>query len=404
MTEEGYINILLHNLKTLEEDANKYDEQSLLKMYEDSIKMLLPSPIKIKDSLFLYRARLAETVTKEQPITSVETFSYMPLRYNKENLPKRGRMNLTGESIFYASSLPQTNFREIKKEIKEGDEVYLSKWELKSDSVMSTFSVIMSSKISESVNSETDVCITDSHIVNGPIGEYLRYFSDMLLKDEDVEEKKYLLTSFIAYNIFRINGKYIKEGESFPLYYDAIAYPSVQSMNCEYNWAIRPEFVDEHIQMKYVVKGVLKADLQSVDFRCIGFYNDNEIIWYELKVFPDDVEFDSCCFWDDENKKYISSEYNLKDLTNKDVSLLDIRNLFEIRKNRIIEEMTSQRAFAENLSYEDIIDESSLIKYGTYQMYIPVKGWTIEVDNEKKNISKIGASLIYKTGLERLNV
>ena len=73
-----------------------------------------------------------------------------------------------------------------------------------------------------------------------------------------------------------------------------------KSMNCEYNWAIRPEFVDEHIQMKYVVKGVLKADLQSVDFRCIGFYNDNEIIWYELKVFPDDVEFDSCCFWDDE--------------------------------------------------------------------------------------------------------
>ena len=37
MTEEGYINILLHNLKTLEEDANKYDGQSLLKMYEKHI-------------------------------------------------------------------------------------------------------------------------------------------------------------------------------------------------------------------------------------------------------------------------------------------------------------------------------------------------------------------------------
>lgn len=404
MSEEVIVNSLLAILKELEVDKENHSEQSLIEKYENGFQLLLASPKEVSSPLSFYRARLVETVTEKQSIASIETFSYMPLKYNTETPPKpsRGRMNLTGQSIFYASSLPQTNYKEIKKDIREGDEVYLSKWELNSNSVMNTYSVIMSNKISESANSETDVCITDPHIVNGPIGEYLRYFSDMLLKDEEVEEQKYLLTSLMAHHIFNINGKYKKGNESFPLYYDAIAYPSVQSMNGEYNWAIKPEFVDKHIHLKYVVKGALKADLESVDFRSIGFNYGNEIIWYELKVYPNDAKFDSYCFWDDKNNKYTFSEFNLKDLSGKKISLKDIQNIFEYRKNEIIESMTQQGAFKEKLSYDKIVDETSLIQKGVYPLWIPVNGWTIEVEGKQIGISNIGALLFYKTGLEKI--
>ena len=406
MSEKVIINSLLARLKELEVDVEIHSEQSLMEKYKNGIQFLLASPKEVSGPLFFYRARLAETVTEEQSIASIESFSYMPLKYNIETPPRpsRGRMNLTGQSMFYASSLPQTNYKEIKKDIREGDEVYLSKWELKSDSVMNTYSVIMSNKITESANPEIDVCITDPHIVNGFIGEYLRYFSDMLLRDEYVEEKKYLLTSFIAYNIFRINGKYRKGSESFPLYYDAIAYPSVQSLNGEYNWAIKPEFVDKHIHLNYVVKGVLKADLESVDFRSIGFNHDNAIIWYEMKVFPNDVKFESFCLWDNKGKKYTSFEYNLKDALGKSVSSKDIEYIFETKKNEIVEELINQGAFIGKIDYKEVVDESSLIKSGVYSIWIPINGWTIEIDGKQIDISNIGALLLYKTGLEKIAV
>ena len=404
MPEKSIINSFMDLFKDLEYDVRNHNEQSLINKYENGIKLLLPSPKKIGGPIAFYRARPAETVTAEQSITAIETFSYMPLRYNSLIPPKpaRGRMNLTGQSIFYASSLPQTNFKEIKKDIKEGDEVYLSKWELKPDSVMNTYSVVISNKISETANSDIEVCITDPYIVNGPIGEYLRYFSDTLLKNEDDEDKKYLLTSLISHHIFNINGQYKKENELFPLHYDAIAYPSVQSKNGEYNWAIKPNFVDKHILLKYVVKGVLKADLQSVDFGSIGFNHNNKILWYNLKVFPSDTKFDSYCIWDIKGYKYTSFDYNLRDASGKEVSINGIKKIFEERKNEIVEALTNQGAFIERMNYEDVVNESSLIKSGVYPLWIPVSGWSIEIEGKQIEIANIGALLLYKTGLEKI--
>lgn len=404
MSEEKSINALLSILNTIEKEVNKYDEQSLINKYKTGIKMLLPSPRKIVGPLSFYRARLAETVTEEQPITSTETFSYMPLRYNKDNLPKRSRMNLTGESIFYASSLPQTNFKEIKKDIKGGEEVYLSRWEMKLDSIMNTYSIVLNENISESANPETEVCITDPYIVNGPIGKYLRYLSDLFLRKEDDEERKYLVTSLLAHHIFNVNGHYKRNDSEFPLYYDAIAYPSVECLNGEYNWAIKPDFVEKHIQLKYVIKGIVNKDLKSVEFENIGFLHNDSIIWYELKVFPSDAQYDSFCYWDVNGKKYSSFNYNLKDLSGNKISLKDIQSFFDSKKDEIIGYMTQQGAFKESLNYDNIVDELSLIKDGVNPLWVLVNGWTIEINGRQIGVSKIGASLFYKTGLEKIRV
>lgn len=404
MSEEERINALLSILNTIEEEANKYDEQSLIKKYQTGFQMLLPSPRKIVEPFSFFRARLAEDVTEEQPITSTETFSYMPLRYNKDNRPKRSRMNLTGESIFYASSLPQTNFKEIKKDIKGGEEVYLSRWEMKPDSIMNTYSIVLNEKISESANPQTEVCITDPYIVNGPIGKYLRHLSDLLLKKENDEERKYLVTSLLAHHIFNINSHYKRNDCEYPLYYDAIAYPSVECLNGEYNWAIKPDFVEKHIQLKYVIKGTVNNDLKSVEFENIGFLHNDSITWYELKVFTSDAQYDSFCYWDVNGKKYTSFDYNLKDLSGNKVSLKDVQSFFDSKKDEIVENIILQGAFKESLSYDSIVDELSLIKKGVYLSWVPVNGWTIEIDGKQIGISKIGASLFYKTGLEKIRV
>lgn len=404
MSEEKSINALLSILNTIEEEANKYDEQSLIKKYQTGFQMLLPSPRKIVEPFSFFRARLAEDVTEEQPITSTETFSYMPLRYNKDNRPKRGRMNLTGESIFYASSLPQTNFKEIKKDIKGGEDVYLSRWEMKPDSIMNTYSIVLNEKISESANPQTEVCITDPYIVNGPIGKYLRHLSVLLLRKEDDEERKYLVTSLLAHHIFNINGHYKRNDCEYPLYYDAIAYPSVECLNGEYNWAIKPDFVEKHIQLKYVIKGTVNKDLKSIEFENIGFLHNDSIIWYELKVFPSDVQYDSFCYWDVNGKKYTSFDYNLKDLSGNKVSLKDVQSFFDSKKDEIVENIILQGAFKESLSYDSIVDELSLIKKGVFLSWVPVNGWTIEINGKQIGISQIGASLFYKTGLEKIRV
>ena len=49
-------------------------------------------------------------------------------------------------------------------------------------------------------------------------------------------------------------------------------------------------------------------------------------------------------------------------------------------------------------------DRVSLQHKGVYPLWISVNGWTIEIDGKQIGVSKIGALLFYKTGLEKIRV
>lgn len=105
-----------HLLQELINDTKYKNELELQHKYKKKLNLILHSPIIVNDPIVLYRSRLASDVKDD--ITLPSTFSYVPLAYNAKNIPKRGRMNLSGQSFFYASSSPDTNYKEIKKDVK----------------------------------------------------------------------------------------------------------------------------------------------------------------------------------------------------------------------------------------------------------------------------------------------
>lgn len=112
---------VIGNSKTL--SKNEFEKE-----YKGNpIQIILSAPLVFNDSMSLYRGRLADDVGKNEDLSSPATFSYVPLVLNKDGLPKMGRANYKGQSIFYASEQMKTNFKEISKDSNIGDEAYMAK-------------------------------------------------------------------------------------------------------------------------------------------------------------------------------------------------------------------------------------------------------------------------------------
>ena len=64
-------------------------------------------------------------------------------------------------------------------------------------------------------------------------------------------------------------------------HYDGIAYPSVAAGGTEeVNIALKPEFVDKHLELECVIKGRLAPDMRSVKYEKIGINEGGRIVWY----------------------------------------------------------------------------------------------------------------------------
>lgn len=108
----------------------------------------------------------------------------------------------------------------------------------------------------------------------------LKELGKILLENENMENK-YLKTSLIGNAIFNFN--------TLGVSYDAILYPSVLGDDYEYNFAIKPEFVDDNMELQCVYRAVVKDSLLSVDCSYIGINVDNEVKWYEFHIEKDDM-------------------------------------------------------------------------------------------------------------------
>lgn len=98
-------------------DSKTLSSKEFEKEYKGKvIKIILNAPVFFNESIPLYRGRLAEDVGRSEDLSNPTTFSYVPRVLNKYGLPKMGRANYKGQSIFYASEYMGTNFKEISKE------------------------------------------------------------------------------------------------------------------------------------------------------------------------------------------------------------------------------------------------------------------------------------------------
>lgn len=386
-------------LQELQNDTKDKSESELKLKYKNGLNLIHLIPPIINEPIILYRSRLVTDVKED--ITLPSTFSYAPLALNAKNKPGRGRMNLSGQSFFYASSSPETNYKEIKKDIAAGDEVYLSKWEIPANSKFSVYNVILAENISESANKNTQICITDSKIVNGPIGNYLRALSNIILMKEDNEDKQYLASSLIGNDILvNINGKSYKnyDGTHTPIHYDAIAYPSTRIGNGtinHYNWAITPQFIDQYASLKSVIKGTLREDLQSINFSNIGFNQNGKIEWYEPYIYIDNVNIISISFETMDGKIFSFEDTIVKDRDGKIVSENGLRKYLNERKESLIEECIEKNLLAVNMPYGRDLNKDSVIEGKTIRPINPT-GWKLEKEGNRHDIERINIEVTYK--------
>lgn len=251
------------------------------KVYKGNpIKIILNTPIIFNDSIPLYRGRLAEDIRKNEDLSDPATFSYVPHDLNEKGLPKMGRANLKGQSIFYASMSIKTNFKEISKDSSIGDEAFMAKWNLKSNSNLHLYRTIPAWGISEDNDPNGIFTITDPEIINSDLGLYLKRLGYIMMSNEEIG--KYLGSSYIANCIYAVNNV-VKDslGNEMPVYYDGIVYPSAVGETGDINIALKPEFVDKNLELECVIKGHIAPDMKSVKFRKIGINEEGRIVWYK---------------------------------------------------------------------------------------------------------------------------
>ena len=114
--------------------AKSMDEQNFRLTFEKDQGVLPFYVIHLPDlPITLYRSRLERKVGKEEDLSSPQTFSYVPLASTNKYFPNLQRANFSGQSVFYGSLSPTTNFREISEDITEGEEIYMAKWNISPD-------------------------------------------------------------------------------------------------------------------------------------------------------------------------------------------------------------------------------------------------------------------------------
>lgn len=274
---------VIGNSKTL--SKNEFEKE-----YKGNpIQIILSAPLVFNDSMSLYRGRLADDVGKKEDLSSPATFSYVPLVLNKDGLPKMGRANYKGQSIFYASEQMKTNFKEISKDSNIGDEAYMAKWKLKPNSNLCLYRTIPAWGINTDNEPNSIFTITEPNIVDSELGVYLKRLGYIMMSSEEIG--KYLGSSYIANCIYSANG-FAKDsaGNKYEIHYDGIIYPSVAFGGTEeVNIALKPEFVDKNLELECVIKGRLAPDMRSVKYEKIGINENGKIVWYTSFIDEDSI-------------------------------------------------------------------------------------------------------------------
>lgn len=274
----------LQQLDQLIGDTKTLDKSSFEKRYSgNSVDIPVPKPVIIDETMSFFRGRLAEDVGQSEDLSNPATFSYVPLALNKKGLPKMGRLNYKGQSIFYASLHMRTNFKEISKDCSIGDEVYMAKWVLKPQSGLHLYKTIPQWGLNVLNDPNNIFTIIDPNIINSDWGLCLKRIGYIMMSNEEIG--KYLGYSYIANCIYDINGiGRDNEGNKYELYYDGIVYPSAVGDDSDINIALKPDFVDRNLSLECVIKGTLAPDGRNVEFRQIGINEGGRIVWYEPYV------------------------------------------------------------------------------------------------------------------------
>lgn len=217
----------------------------------------------------------------EEPssITQMKRFSFPPTRCVKNP----SRMNILEVPTFYAANEIRTSL--LESDITEGDEFYAGIWAVDNNANMLSYPCIPYNMLCE-LSARGDIkamemknCIDSLPCIRKMTDLIGKVFSIPHEENVSVENKYiYYLSGAIAHSI--LNQQKLTKNKIYQT--DAIIYPSVRMLGSTYNLAIKPQFVEQHMSLLYVVKGKLNEGRVSYSFNYVGFNENDTIIWKQM--------------------------------------------------------------------------------------------------------------------------
>lgn len=399
--------IFLKLSKKLDEyvdSAQIMDEQAYRDFYKNKeCPMAFVQHQPLGGNFDVYRSRMGNSIGADEDITNPATFSYIPEDKCSDYFPSLQRCNFSGQRVFYASMSVKTNFKEIDKESCIGKEVYISKWHIDENANANMFRVIPPEGIDIDEDYKGHLKIDIEKKYPQHIIEYLRKIGNIFMNDrgEKNDSKKYLPCALISNFIYDFNyiGEPIFQGQSSK--YDGILYPSVKDQDrCLLNVAFTPRFIDTHVTLKFVVKGTIGEDLMSVKMQEIGFFNGKEIDWYAPTVLEDSIRITKYLYFDDKGNVCEVAKGHLFDNKHKEV-----KNYYAIFRTNINSRKKQMLTTITNVigNFDDIEEATSFTKtINDWGMLCELNGWSLELENETINITKVIYEFDYKVTLEKI--
>lgn len=215
----------------------------------------------------LYRARLSKTISKEEDLSLIQTFSFPSPSVCKINQ----RANIKFKSVFYCADEPYPAIKECGA--IDGDEAYLSIWEIKA---------------SRSLKYVT--CLPDKLPEGNTWEEYGTYHHNFLIEKQTASDKNLLKHKIALRNL--ITQKFMVEEPPYHLssmlaneylYHhpaDLIMYPSVKTFQGYTNFAFHPNIVLNHLKCIKILKlKDFSNDINQFNIASIGHIENDRINW-----------------------------------------------------------------------------------------------------------------------------
>ena len=351
----------------------------------------------------VYRSRMGNSIGADEDITNPSTFSYVPKNKCSSSFPPLQRCNFSGQSVFYASMSVKTNFKEIDKESGAGKEVYISKWCVDEDANTNMFRIIPPEGIDINEDYKGYLKIDTEKKYPQYIIEYLRKIGNIFMNDrgDKYDTRKYLPCALISNFIYDFchTGEPIFPGQSSN--YDGIIYPSVKDKDrCLLNVAFTPRFIDSHVKLKFVVKGIIGEDLMSVKMQEIGFLNGTEIDWYYPTIHKDSIRITNYLYYDARGCVCDVTKGKLFDKNHKEVKNYYVALCANI--DSWLEQMLKNIPSVMG-NFDDIEDASAFPKtIDDRGVFRELDGWTLESEYKTINITKVIYELDYQITLEKI--
>lgn len=311
MIDDNYLTIAIEKLKDFRSFCSQHSKE--VDVCKDFFQKRISSHVPLfflewNESNVFYR--LCDYIDDGvNDITKVKTFSYKP--FDKEcNI---GRLNLPNQSVFYAGQHLNTCIDELKLSNDEkinGKELYISEWKLKEKHKLRLISFVcrnLLDLVGYAIEQEQRIEELFIHKIQGffPMASLTmvrNYYKELCMI---ISGESYLCSAIIA--------NYIYSCDSV----DGILYDSVQTLDkIVGNVAIKPNAVDEHMELTCVKKGELRENENGhrkiAGEIMVAHERNGALIWHTIKGIN--------------HMEITSAKYTLPDmckLVNYNKSLLD---------------------------------------------------------------------------------